>query len=289
MKQKNETENLAKKEVRPTGKLKYLLTNDYLFKAFLQRNEKALRGLLAALLRIEPGNIKSVVITNPIQEGDVIDDKTMILDVKLIMNSNKVINIEMQVRNLGDWPERSLGYLSRAFDQLNHGDEYCNVKDTIHIGILDFTPNDFPRQLYSEYYMMEKENHHIYSRKFNIRMLQLNQIGNPEDEEKIPEIYHWAQLFKATTWEEVFMLAEKNESIKEGIVTLKQLTEDEKEQQRIEGRLRYESELSAATHYGEARYAKLTQKLIENQRIEDLAKAAEDEEFRRQLFEELGI
>lgn len=101
------------------------------------------------------------------------------------------------------------------------------------------------------------------------------------------------------------MLAEKNESIKEGIVTLKQLTEDEKEQQRIEGRLRYESELSAATHYGEkigeergekcgkrlgeARYAKLTQKLIENQRTEDLVKAAEDEEFRRQLFKEFGI
>ncbi|MDD3362172.1 MAG: hypothetical protein PHW34_10920 [Hespellia sp.] len=85
------------------------------------------------------------------------------------------------------------------------------------------------------------------------------------------------------------MLAEKNESIKEGIVTLKQLTEDEKEQQRIEGRLRYESELSAATHYGEARYAKLTQKLIENQRTEDLVKAVEDEEFRRQLFKEFGI
>ncbi len=125
------------------------------------------------------------------------------------------------------------------------------MKETIHIGILDFTPTDFPEKLYSEYFMMEKENHHIYSGKFSIRMLQLNQLGNPEDEEKMPEVYHWAQLFKATTWEEVFMVAEKNEAIKEGIVTLKQLTEDEKEQQRIEGRLRYESEISAATHYGE--------------------------------------
>ena len=36
-----------------TGPLKYKLTNDYMFKAFLQRNEKALRGLLCALLRFK--------------------------------------------------------------------------------------------------------------------------------------------------------------------------------------------------------------------------------------------
>lgn len=41
-------------------------------------------------------------------------------------------------------------------------------------------------------------------------------------------MYYWAQLFKATTWEEIGMLAEKSESISESIVTLKQLTEDEK-------------------------------------------------------------
>lgn len=45
-------------------------------------------------------------------------------------------------------------------------------------------------------------------------MLQLNQIGNLEDEKEMPELYYWASLFKATTWEEIQMLAEKNESIK---------------------------------------------------------------------------
>ena len=38
-----------------TGPLKYRLTNDYMFKAFLQKNEKALRGLLCALLRLYTG------------------------------------------------------------------------------------------------------------------------------------------------------------------------------------------------------------------------------------------
>ena len=37
----------------PTGALRYTLTNDFLFKAFLQQNEEALKGLLCALLDLK--------------------------------------------------------------------------------------------------------------------------------------------------------------------------------------------------------------------------------------------
>ncbi len=286
------------KEVqRKTGKLKYTLTNDYLFKVFLQRNKKALKGLLSALLCMDENEIISVEILNPIQEGESIDDKTMILDIKLVLNQDKVINIEMQVRNDGDWPERSLGYLCRAFDQLNKGDDYLDVKETIHIGILDFTPRDFPQKLFLQYYLSEKETHHIYSRKFHLKMLQLNQLGNPSDEEQMPDIYYWAALFKETTWEEVYMLAERNETMKECIVTLKELTEDEKEQMRMEGRERYEGRLKAAAKNGEMRgemrgesnFAELAKRLLADNRIDDLQKATEDEKIREELYKECQI
>ena len=58
-------------------------------------------------------------------------------------------------------------------------------------------------------------------------MLQLNQLGNPKDQENLPDLYHWAQLFCATTWEEIQMLGENNEVIKDSIVTLKYPTADE--------------------------------------------------------------
>ena len=80
-------------------------------------------------------------------------------------------------------------------------------------------------------------------------MLQLNQLGNPEDEKQMPEIYHWAQLFKATTWEEIRMLAEKNESIKRSIVTLKELTADEQAKMQIEARERYRRDMVAAQDF----------------------------------------
>ena len=144
----------------------------------------------------------------------------------------------MQVANLGNWPERSLTYLCRMFDQLKTGEDYINVKKTIHISIMDFTPNDFPKVLYSEYFLYNLKTGHKYSDKFAIYMLQLNQLGNPQDERDIPEIYYWAQLFKAKTWEEIQMLAEKNECIKQSIATLQEITADGSSFQPIKHRLR---------------------------------------------------
>ncbi|MBR3600473.1 MAG: Rpn family recombination-promoting nuclease/putative transposase [Lachnospiraceae bacterium] len=233
-----------------TGPLKYRLTNDYMFKAFLQKNEKALRGLLCALLRLKPEEIKSVVITNPIVLGETITDKSIVMDIRLVMNNDRNINIEMQVDNLGDWPERSLTYLCKSYDQLKKGDSYIDSMKVIHIGILDFTPEGFPEELYLDYHFVNKKSGHIYSDKLTILMLQLNQLGNAEDEAKMPDLYHWARLFRATTWEEIVMLAEKNENIKECIVTLKELSEDEKIQLECEARERSRLDFAAATRHG---------------------------------------
>ena len=80
-----------------TGKLPYTLTNDFFFKVFLQRNETALRGLLCAMLSMKSEKITDIVVTNPIQEGDTVDDKNVILDIKVEVNKSQIINLEMQV------------------------------------------------------------------------------------------------------------------------------------------------------------------------------------------------
>nr|MCR5399942.1 hypothetical protein [Lachnospiraceae bacterium] len=49
--------------------------------------------------------------------------------------------------------------------------------------------------------------------KFNLCVIQLNHIEMATEEDKRYGIDEWARLFKATTWEEIRMLAEKNEYI----------------------------------------------------------------------------
>jgi len=60
-----------------TGLLAIPMTNDYLFRALLQRNNKVLKGLICALLHLDPSDVSSVVIANPIELGNAIDDKTL--------------------------------------------------------------------------------------------------------------------------------------------------------------------------------------------------------------------
>lgn len=234
----------------PTGKLKYPLTNDFMFKAVLQKNQTALKGLLCALLHMRTEEIAAVRILNPIEIGGMIDNKMMMLDLKLELNDSRILDIEMQVIDRGNWPERSLAYLCRAFDQLEKGEEYLDAKETIHIGILDFTPKDFPEKLYLDYFFYNLDTEHKYSDKMSIRMLQLNQLENKEDGKKWPELYRWACLFKAQTWEEMWMLAEKDETIRECVFTYKELTADEKARMQLEARDDYYRQLKDVEEWG---------------------------------------
>ncbi len=145
----------------PTGKLEYKLTNDYMFRAVMQSNTTALKGLLYALLRLPEGSIENVEIMNPIELGESIDVKTCILDLKIMLNDNRIINIEMQLSNLGDWKERSLIYLSRTFDNVSRGDRYISVIPCVQIGILDYSLDGIEPKLYSEYKMMDTVTHDI--------------------------------------------------------------------------------------------------------------------------------
>lgn len=234
----------------PTGKLKYPLTNDFMFKAVLQRNQTALKGLLCALLHMRMEEVAEIKILNPIEIGGMIDEKTMMLDLKLELNDNRILDIEMQVLDEGNWPERSLAYLCRTFDQLEKGGKYLDAKETIHIGILDFTPKDFPKKLYLDYFFYNLDTAHKYNDKVSIRVLQLNQLGNEADEKKWPELYYWARLLKAQTWEEMRMMAEKNDTIRECVFTLKELTADEKARMQMEALDNYYRRLDWAEERG---------------------------------------
>ena len=66
-----------------SGKLFVPMTNDYLFRALLQKNNYVLKGLLCSLLHLNASEVASVTITNPIQLGEAIDDKEFILDINV--------------------------------------------------------------------------------------------------------------------------------------------------------------------------------------------------------------
>lgn len=226
----NVTEKMP--ETRPpywqaTGKMPYSLTNDYLFRALLQKNNRVLKHLICALLRLQPQEVSTVTIENPIVLGQALDTKTFILDIRVLLDNQALINLEMQVVNYLNWPERSLSYLCRSFDQLQSGQDYQEAKPVIHIGFLDFTLFPECPEFYATYKLQNVKNHHIFTDKLVLSVVDLNHIELATEEDHQWEIDYWASLFTATTWEEVKMLAEKNPIMEDAVATMYEMSAED--------------------------------------------------------------
>lgn len=234
----------------PSGKLRYTLTNDYLFHIVFQRNTKILRGLLCSLLNLSEDEIVDIYLENPIDPGEKVDDKTVILDLLITLNNNRKINIEMQLLNRNDWPERSLIYLCRSFNNLTTGQNYIDVMPTIHIGILDFTLFPEYPEFYAHYAMKNIKNENIYSDKLLLNVLDLNQIHLATEEDIQSGLAHWARLFKAETWEDLKMLASEYRDFEDITDTMQQALEDKKIRLQCEARERYERDRTSLYNCG---------------------------------------
>ncbi len=181
-----------------TSVILYNMTNDYMFRYILQENETVLRGLICALLRLKPEEIISVEIRNPIDLSKNIAGKDFVLDIKILLNNNQLLNLEMQVENEFNWTDRSLTYLCRAFDQLQKGQKYEETLPVIHIGFTDFTLFPDNPEFYATYRMINVKNHaQVYSDKFALSVVDLTQIDKATEEDKSSKIDYWARLFRA--------------------------------------------------------------------------------------------
>ncbi len=211
-----------------TDKIDYTFMNDYMFRAVLQENERVLKELTCSLLHLNPDNVETVTILNPIELGEAYDDKAFVLDIKVLLNNAAIINLEMQVVKQDFWTNRSLSYLCSAFQNLKRGEDYSQVKPSCHVGILDFTPfPDYP-EFYASNKMMNIKKHYIYNDNFTLNVLDLTQIHLATDEDKEYKIDYWAKLFKTKTWEDLKMLTQNNTVFEEASETLYKLNQDDK-------------------------------------------------------------
>ena len=219
----------------------YGMGNDYMFRAVLRESEETLKHLVAALMQMDAKDIRSCMIMNPIVLGQKLGDKESILDVKMALNDDTIVNVELQMKNRGHWTERSLYYWSRAFSHLKRGEDYSDVKPTYHIGILDFTLFPDEPEFYAEYRIQNVRTGRLYSEKFCIRTLDLTQIDlAPNDNGSHSELIKWARIVKAKTLKELEVLAGDEEALRHMVSTVKNLSAKERIQLQCEAREDYE-------------------------------------------------
>ena len=273
-----------------TGPLPYRMLNDALFHIVMEANPDVLKSMLCALLNLDPDTISFIEVTNPIELGNTIYEKTYVLDLKIKLNNNILINVEVQVINLKFWKERSLGYLCRTFDNLNKGDDYLNTKPAIQIGILDFEVFKGDTEFFATYHLANDITHKIYSDNFRLSVLQLNQIKHATPEDVACKRVLWAKFFKATSWEEICMLAEQDPIIAEAAKTIYRVTEDERVRNHCDAR-----EMGERTHRTLVKQlAEQEQQLnVKNKQLDAQSKQLDAQnkqlEYYKKLLDEHGI
>ena len=117
---------------------------------------------------------------------------------------------------------------------MRKGGNYTDTGNTIHIGFLDFSLFPDDREFYATNYLMNARTHEIYTDKLRLSVVNLNHIDQATEEDKAYEIDRWARLFKARTWEEFRMIAEKDQTMMEAGNALYQMSIDEVYQEQLE-------------------------------------------------------
>ena len=217
---------------------------DFAFKEIMM-DEKARIGFLSAVLKIKPEEIKETQILNTNLRKEHEDDKQGILDVRLLMNNDAEIDIEIQLSELKVWADRSLFYLAKMFtDQIKPGESYRVFKKCVSISILNFTL--FPREadFYSCFHIREDTRNFLYTDKMEFHVIELPKL--PEKlQESSSDLELWAKFIDAERKEVFDMLADKNPYIESAYQKLQIISQDK------EKRLEYEAREKAIRDYNE--------------------------------------
>ena len=154
---------------------------------------------------------------------------------------------------------------------------------------------------YNEYALKNRRTGYEFTGKIALHVLDLSCLEQVPEEERNSALYYWACVFKAKTWKEVLAMAEQSESIKKAVVTLRELSEDEKIRLQCEARERYQMDWQSSMRTsrekgreegrksGRKEMIELMNILINSGRQEDMKRAIEDEEYMERLMKELKL
>ena len=182
---------------------------DYAFKEIMM-DEQARIGFLSAVLKLNPADVRKTELLNTNLRKLHEDEKQGIVDIRILMNNNTEIDIEIQLSILNVWADRALFYLAKMYtDQIRPGQDYTVFKKCVSISILDFILFREDPEFYSCFHIREDSRHTLYTDKMEFHVLELPKLPQ-ELKEGSSDILLWAAFINSERKEDFDMLATKN-------------------------------------------------------------------------------
>lgn len=182
------------------GKLQYTFKTDTLFKMLFVKHRDLLKKLVSALLGIPLESIEQFVIRNEEMPPEILGDKFCRLDINMFVN-DQLIDLEIQVANEDDYPERVMLYWAREFSTaIPAGGSYSMLPRTFIVSIIDFKLFDCA-EFHSFFQPLEVTRHTLLSDKMGFHFFELKKL--PKDITEDDALLLWLSLFNANTEEDL--------------------------------------------------------------------------------------
>ena len=135
--------------------------------------------LLNAVLELPEGRrIVELELLNPFNPQTVIDEKQVILDVKVRDQTGRYYNIEMQMLPYPCFEKRLVFYWSQMYqEQLQAGDSYTGLRPTVSISFLNYTLFKHDPRPHLRFQLLETQQHYPLTSDMEFHIFELTKFN----------------------------------------------------------------------------------------------------------------
>ena len=197
---------------------------------FSKKNENITKNMISALIEEEITSIKINDTKELFREYP--EDKLGILDLEAEINNKEIIDVEVQLVDRKNLPERLLMYFSKLYSmQVKIGRDYEKAKRVVLVAITNFDI-DLTKELkeMETIWNLRERNHPnlVLTNKIEIHIINIMKAENEYLRNSKNKKAQWMMFIKDPNSEEVRSVVEENKEIKEAVVEVIKLSEDEK-------------------------------------------------------------
>lgn len=180
---------------------------DIIFKKIFMENKDLLLSFVASMLEVPPESISDIQLISQEMPPDDPEGKFSRLDLNMYIDG-KLVNVEIQLRDEGDFRDRVLFYWAILYvSELKKGEHYNNLKPTITINIINFNMFSGTGYHYKVCPVVQQTGE-VFSDKFVMHFFELKKIGKKPDPNNFQQL--WLQFLNAESEEKLKMIESTN-------------------------------------------------------------------------------
>ncbi|EMB44249.1 PD-(D/E)XK nuclease family transposase [Treponema denticola] len=235
---------------------KVTLRNDYAFKRVFgtEENKDVLQDFLECILDIPPETIAGLELMDKEFHKSLLSEKLGILDIKLRLKDGTFIDIEIQNSWHFDFPERTLYYWSKMYNEaIKQGQDYTKLPKCITINLIGkgFNKN---KRLHNKYLVLEQDTKEPLVSKLEIHILNLEKARLLKEGQyknnKTKRLLNWLKFIETDNPEVREVLEQESPMMRKANTTIELMEMSPRDKWLYDSRMKYEHDRASCISEG---------------------------------------